>query len=148
MCFISFFSQVFLFCVLFKQLLLFFEEDLDFLDLTPQNALFGFINESDNNLTILQNHILLIFKLCYQSRERGVLYVNSLIKNFTKVKKLETRIASDFLYFLYFSGGICLIFFFMLFSIFGQIGGIFIYYLFFLFHSKLVMFLLNSCKVF
>ena len=72
--------------ILWNQLLLFFETDLDFPDLTPQVALFGFINESDNNLNMLQNHIL-IFKLyVYQSRQRGVLNLNSLIKNVTKVK--------------------------------------------------------------
>ena len=49
--------------ILWNQLLLFFETDLDFPDLTPQAALFGFISESGNNLNILQNHILLIFKL-------------------------------------------------------------------------------------
>ena len=81
--------------ILWNQLLLFFETDLDFPDLTPQTALFGFINESDNNLNILQNHILLIFKLyIYQSRERGVLNLNGLIKNVTKVKILERKIAS------------------------------------------------------
>ena len=75
--------------------MVFFETDLNFPDLTPQAALFGFINESDNNLNILQNHILLIFKLyIYQSRERGVLNLNGLIKNVTKVKKLERKIAS------------------------------------------------------
>ena len=81
--------------ILWNQLLLFFETDLDFPDLTPEAALFGFINESDDNLNILQNHILLIFKLyIYQSRERGVLNLNGLIKNVTKVKKLERKIAS------------------------------------------------------
>ena len=46
-------------------------------------------------LNILQNHILLIFKVyVYQSRERGVLNLNSLIKNVTKVKKIERKIAS------------------------------------------------------
>ena len=80
---------------LWNQLSLFFETDLDFPDLTPQTALYGFINESDNSLNILQNHILLIFKLyIYQSRERGVLNLNGLIKNVTKVKKLERKIAS------------------------------------------------------
>ena len=80
---------------LWNQLSLFFETDLDFPDLTPQAARFGFINESDNNWKILQNHILLIFKLCiYQSRERGVLNLNGLIKNITKAKKLERKIAS------------------------------------------------------
>ena len=75
--------------------LLFFEIDLGFLDVTPQSALFGFINDSDNNLNILQNHRLLIFKLCiYQSSEKGVLNLNGLIKNVTQVKKLERKIAS------------------------------------------------------
>ena len=49
--------------ILWSQLLLFFETDLDFPDLTRQAALFDFISESDNNLNIIQNHILLIFKL-------------------------------------------------------------------------------------
>ena len=49
--------------ILWNKLLLFFETEIDFPDLTPQVALFGFINESDNNLNLLQNHILLIFKL-------------------------------------------------------------------------------------
>ena len=81
--------------ILWNQLLLFYGTDLDFPDLTLQAALFGFVNESDNNLNILQNHILLIFKLyVYQSRERGVLNLNSLIKNVIKVKKLERKIAS------------------------------------------------------
>ena len=81
--------------ILWNRLLLFFETDLDFPDLTPQAALFGFVNELDNNLNIIQNHILLIFKLCvYQSRGRGVLNLNSLIKNVTKIKKLEIKIAS------------------------------------------------------
>ena len=81
--------------ILWNQLLLFLETDLDFPDLTPQTVLFGFINEADNNLNVLQNHILLILKLyVYQSRESGVSYVNRLIKNLTKVEKLERRIAS------------------------------------------------------
>ena len=55
---------------------------------------FGFINESDN-LNKLQNHILSIFRLyVYQSRERGILNLNGLIKKVTKVKKLERKIAS------------------------------------------------------
>ena len=74
---------------------LFSETDLHFADLTPQAPVFGFINESDNSLNILQNQILLIFKLyIYQSRKRGVLNLNSLIKNVTKVKKLERNIGS------------------------------------------------------
>ena len=49
--------------ILWNQLLLLFETDLDFPNSTPQAALSSFINEADNNLNILQNHILLIFKL-------------------------------------------------------------------------------------
>ena len=85
--------------ILWNQLSLSFQTDLDFPDLTPQAALFGFINESDDNLNILQNqnHILLIFKLyVYQSRERAVLNLHGLIKNLTKIKKLERKIASVF----------------------------------------------------
>ena len=45
-----------------------------------QVALFGFINEL-HNLNILQNLILLIFKLyVYKSRKSGVLKINSFIK--------------------------------------------------------------------
>ena len=81
--------------ILWNQLLLFFETDLGFLHLTPQAAIFGFINESDNNLNTLKNHILLIFKVyIYQSRERGVLNLNCVIKNATKDKKLERQITS------------------------------------------------------
>ena len=74
--------------IIWNQLLIFFETDLDFPDLTPQAVLFGFINESDNNLNKLQNHVIkLFFKLyVYQSREKRVLNLNSLIRNVIKVK--------------------------------------------------------------
>ena len=83
--------------IIWNQLPIFFETDLDFPDLTPQAVLFGFIKELDNNLNILQNHVFLFFKLyVYQSRERRVLNLISLIRNTTKVKKLERKIASVF----------------------------------------------------
>ena len=64
-----------------------FETDRDFPDLTPHASLFGFINESDNNLNILQNHMFLIFELCvYQTVEKGVLNLNSLIKMSPKLR--------------------------------------------------------------
>ena len=47
--------------ILWNQLLLLFETDLDFPDLTLQAALFIFFSELDNNLNILQNHILLTY---------------------------------------------------------------------------------------
>ena len=49
--------------ILWNQLLLSFETDLDFPDLAPQAALFDFTNELDKSLNIFQNHILLNFKL-------------------------------------------------------------------------------------
>ena len=71
--------------ILWNQLLLFFETDLNFPDLTSQASFFGFINGLDNNLNIIQNHILLTFKIyIYQSREKVVLKLNSLIKNVAK----------------------------------------------------------------
>ena len=78
--------------ILWNQLLLFFEIDIDFPHLTPQAALFGFINESDSNLNTLQNHILIFKVYIYQSRERGVLNLNCVIENVTKVKKLERKL--------------------------------------------------------
>ena len=49
----------------------------------------GFINESDNILqNVLQHHILLVFKLyAYQSKERGVLNLNGLIKNVEEIER-------------------------------------------------------------
>ena len=45
------------------------------------------------NVNILQNQILLIFKLyIYQSREIGVLNLNGLIKNVIKVKKQHRKL--------------------------------------------------------
>ena len=56
---------------------------------------FGLIKESDNNLTIIQNHIILIFKLyVYHSRERGFLNLDNLLNEFTRVKIVEKKTAS------------------------------------------------------
>ena len=55
--------------ILWNQLLVLFRTDLDFPDLTPQAVLFGFINESDNNLNILQYHVLLIYKIYVYQEE-------------------------------------------------------------------------------
>ena len=67
--------------IIWNQFLPFFETHLDVPDLTLQAAVFGFINESDNNSNILQILILLILKLyiCQSS-----IYLS--IKNVTKEK--------------------------------------------------------------
>ena len=54
--------------IVWNQLLVFFKTDLDFPDLTPQAIHFGFINESDNNLNILQYLILIYEIYVYQEQ--------------------------------------------------------------------------------
>ena len=81
--------------ILCNQLLLFFETDLDFLDLTSQAALFGFINESNINVHILQTHMLLILSyMCSNQGKEGVLNLNSFIKNVIKFEKIERKFDS------------------------------------------------------
>ena len=59
--------------------------------LTPQTAIFGFINGIENSVYKITNHILLIFKLhVYKSRERGSLELSRL-RNEMKVKLLEKK---------------------------------------------------------
>ena len=48
--------------------------------LTPQTAIFGFINGIENSVYKVTNHILLIFKLhVCKSRERAILELSRLI---------------------------------------------------------------------
>ena len=57
---------------------------------TPQTAIFGFINGTENSVYNIANHILLIFKLhVYKSRERGTLELSRLINEIKKVKLLK-----------------------------------------------------------
>ena len=70
-------------------LALFFENYLTLFDLTPQAAFLGFLNV-DSKLILLQNHLLLIFKIyIYNSRRSESLIVKSLIREMTKVKNIE-----------------------------------------------------------
>ena len=60
--------------------------------LTPQTAIFGFINGIENSVYKITNHILLISKLhVYKSRERGIIELSRLIKEIKKVKLLEKK---------------------------------------------------------
>ena len=64
--------------------------------LTPQTAIFGFINRIENSVYKITNHILLIFKLhVYKSRERGILGLSRLINEKKKVKLLEKNSAQN-----------------------------------------------------
>ena len=64
--------------------------------LTPQTAIFGFINGIENSVYKIINHVLLIFRLhVYQSRERGTLELSRLMNEIKKVKLQEKKIAQN-----------------------------------------------------
>ena len=91
---------VFLECICVKQLRnhlrLFLMNDISLPILTPQTAIFGFINRIENSVYKITNHILLIFKLhVYKSRERGILELSRLINEIKKVKLLEKKSAQN-----------------------------------------------------
>ena len=71
---------------LWNELVLFFENEFTLFDLTPQAAFLGFLNV-DSELLLIQNHLLLIFKIyIYNSRRSESLKIKSLIREITKVK--------------------------------------------------------------
>ena len=71
---------------LWNELVLFFENEFTLFDLTPQAAFLGFLNV-DSELLLIQNHLLLIFKIyIYNSRRSESLKIKSLIWEITKVK--------------------------------------------------------------
>ena len=64
--------------------------------LTPQTAIFGFINGIENSVYKITNYILLIFKLhVYKSREKRILELSRLINEIKKVKLLEKKSAQN-----------------------------------------------------
>ena len=69
-----------------------FQNDFILPSLTPQTAILGLYNEANDNDNLL-NHILLIFKYIYISREKQTLNINILIANLIKVKKREKQIS-------------------------------------------------------
>ena len=94
-------KHIFLECIYVKQLWdhlrLFLMNDISLLILTPQTAIFGFINGIESNVYKIKNHILLIFKLhVYKSRERGTLELSRLINEKKKVKLLEKNSVQNY----------------------------------------------------
>ena len=64
--------------------------------LTPQSAIFGFINGTENSVYKITNHILLVFKLYFcKSRETGTLELSRLINELKKVKLLEKKLVQN-----------------------------------------------------
>ena len=76
---------------LWNELELFFENEFTLFDLTPQAAFLGFLNV-DSKLLLIQNHLLLIFKIyIYNSRRSESLKIKSLIREISKVKNIEEK---------------------------------------------------------
>ena len=70
-----------------------FQNDLILPTLTPQTAILGLYNESNDNYNLL-SHILLIFKYyIYISREKRTLKRDIIIANLIKIKKKEKQIS-------------------------------------------------------
>ena len=70
----------------------FFENHLPLYDLTPQAAFFGF-TEKNLDDTILQNHLLLVFKIyLHKSRSYGFVCLKSLLLEIKKINRLEKKI--------------------------------------------------------
>ena len=79
---------------LWNHLRLFLTNDISLPILTPQTAIFGFINGIENS--VYKIFKLLIFKLhVYQSRERGTLELSRLMNEIKKVKLQEKKIAQN-----------------------------------------------------
>ena len=67
-------------------------------DLTPQVAFLGFLGflNIDPELLLIQNHLLLIFKIyIYNSRKSESLKIKSLLREITKFKNTEEKISLD-----------------------------------------------------
>ena len=76
-----------------NQVQAYFIDYLHFSQLTPQTAIFGFHN-IDNDTFLIQNHILLLFKLhIYNARKHGFLSFSNFINEISKTKHLEKRVA-------------------------------------------------------
>ena len=93
-------KHIFLECICVKQLWnhlrLFLTNDISLPILTPQTAIFGFINGIENSVYKITNYILLIFKLhVYKSREKRILELSRLINEIKKVKLLEKKSAQN-----------------------------------------------------
>ena len=73
-------SHLFYYCNhiqdIWNQVQIYFTDCFHFSQLTPQTAIFGFHN-IDNDTFLIQNHILLLFKLhIYNARKHGFLSFN------------------------------------------------------------------------
>ena len=79
---------------LWKKLQLKLKDDITLLPLTPQAAIFGFL-EGNCQSYLIQNHILLISKLyIYKSRKNKFLSSTCLLKDISNIKNIEKKVTS------------------------------------------------------
>ena len=77
-----------------EKILLKLKDDLTLLPLLPQAAIFGVL-EVDCQSYLMQNHILLISELyMYNSRNNTFLGTTCLLKEISKIKNVEKKVAS------------------------------------------------------
>ena len=87
------FCHCFVAKTLWNDLNTFFENHLSLYDLTPQAAFFGFTEKGLDD-TILQNHLLLVFKIClHKSRSYGFVCLKPDLLEIKKINRLEKKIA-------------------------------------------------------
>ena len=86
---------------LWSDLVHYFQNSLVLPILTPQTAIFGFLDSTNSDYNfkknkLLINHILLIFKLyVYRSREKQFIHINNLIVEIKSAKAIEKLIATS-----------------------------------------------------
>ena len=78
---------------LWEELRKYFHDDFSLPILSPQTALFGFLDFSEHEDLFLFNHILLVFKLyLYKTREEKTLHLKMLLMNIVDVKRIEKKL--------------------------------------------------------
>ena len=86
---------------LWSDLIHYFQNSLVLPILTPQAAIFGFLDSTNSDynfkkIKLLIDHILLIFKLyVYRSREKEFIHINNLIAEIKRAKAIEKEIATS-----------------------------------------------------
>ena len=91
-------SHLFYYCIhiqdIWDQVQIYFPDCFHFSKLTLQTTIFGFHN-IDNDNFLIQNDILLFFKLYIYSARKRVLSFNNFLNEVSKIKNLEKRVAAN-----------------------------------------------------
>ena len=92
-------SHLFYYCIhihdIWNQVQIYFTDYFHFSQLTPQTAILGFHN-IDNDTFLIQNHILLLFKLyIFKARKHKLLSFNNFLNEVSKIKNSQKRVAGN-----------------------------------------------------